>query len=290
MFWRRGERDTPRERATEDASEGHGPIRIERDAERPNTILRVATELERRGAEIVELFKEVESGQTRAILPIYLRWKEQDFFVEVETRRWDESGVEKALNTAAALRGSDYAGSGLGLLSAYPAPEKVVFFFEKSPAALFQLDLHDKRSEDPDRFAGAFVEAVRRRWDTDLAYDLDSLRKAEDLVLNSLREPSHTGQAEGSPPVLDATVEGLGYYLGEIIRRHTGLTGVWVPAQDWGEALLLEVDDFNLDPVGKARAFLANGARDSVAYYAEYVSEELRSFVPSSAPGAQDQA
>ena len=36
-----------------------GPIRLERDAPRPATILKVATELEERGAEIRELFKEI---------------------------------------------------------------------------------------------------------------------------------------------------------------------------------------------------------------------------------------
>ncbi len=288
MFWKRNKRDTSRERAAEDAAEQAGPIQIERDAERPNTILRVATELERRGAEIVELFKEVESGQRRATLPIYLRWKDKDFFVEIETRRWDAASVEKALDTAATVRGSSYADTGLGLLSAYPAPEKVAFFFEKSPAALFQLDLRGKRGEGPEECAEIFVDAARRRWNEHLSYDLGSLRKVEGLVLDSLREPSRRGWSE-EPPVLDATIEGLGYYLGEVIRRSSDLSGAWAPSRGWGEALLLNLGgEFDLDPVGKARAFLANGTKDSVAYYAEYVLEELELVIPRAAPGTRD--
>jgi hypothetical protein len=286
MFWKRGPREATRDRPEESETEQYGPIQIERDAERPATILRVATELERRGAEIVELFKEIETEHARTVFPIHLRWKEQDFFVEIETRRWRSSTVDKALKAAAALRRSEHAESGLGLLSAYPAPEEVLFFFEKSPAALFQLDLYAEGPEGPEESAAAFVRAVRRRWNTDLDYDLDSLRAAEAKLLESRRDAkSGTSRNEDSPPILDAAAEGLGYYLGEVLRRDSGLRGGWIPAEDWGEALVLKLGVFNLDPVGKARAFLRNGAKDSVAYYTGYALEELKAVAP--APGNQ---
>jgi hypothetical protein len=50
-MFRREEEETPEE-GIEEALEGHkGPIRIERDAPRPVTILRVAEELEDRGGQ-----------------------------------------------------------------------------------------------------------------------------------------------------------------------------------------------------------------------------------------------
>ena len=55
MFWSSGG-ETP-----EEVEEGStGPIEIELDAPRPVTILRVASELEERGADIQELFKEIQ--------------------------------------------------------------------------------------------------------------------------------------------------------------------------------------------------------------------------------------
>jgi hypothetical protein len=52
MIWRDGEAAP---------EENTDPIQIEPDAPRPATILRVAGELEERGATILELFKEIES-------------------------------------------------------------------------------------------------------------------------------------------------------------------------------------------------------------------------------------
>ena len=57
MFWISGG-EIPEEGA-EPGGERTGPIEIERDAPRPATILRVASELEERGGEIQELFKEI---------------------------------------------------------------------------------------------------------------------------------------------------------------------------------------------------------------------------------------
>ena len=288
MFWRKGGRATPQEKPEEDREARYGPIHIEPDAERPATILAVAAELERRGAEVVELFKEIKSDHGRAVFPIHLQWQEQDFFVEIETRRWSDSSVKKALSDAAVLRGSDYSEAGLALLSAYPVPEKVGFFFGKSPAALFQIDLYGENFGEPEEKAENFVRAARRQWDTKLDYGRDSLPLVEELLTASLEGDIEPNRTTEKPPILGALVESLGCYLGEVILRNSSLSGSWDIAEDWGENLVLEVDEFILDPVGKARAFLDNGPEDSIAYYAHYALQELEAVSPASE--APDQA
>ncbi|MGF1471612.1 MAG: hypothetical protein ACFB50_07720 [Rubrobacteraceae bacterium] len=259
------------------------PIQIEPDAERPATILNVAAELERRGAKVVELFKEIDTDRGRTMLPIHLRWRGEDFFVEIETRNWRTSTEKKALHAAAVVRASEYSEAGLGLLSAYPAPEEVNFFFRKSPAALFQLDLYSESSEEPPDLAEAFVRAARRQWDTRLDFSSDSLSVVEEHLTAALGEDPDPEWSGKEPPILRVLVESLGSYLGEVIRRNNSLRkGSWKTAEGWGENLVLEVDEFVLDPIGKARAFLENGAKDSVAYYAGYAIRELEAIVPAS--------
>ena len=140
MFWRGG-RETPEEGVEESPEEHTGPIRIERDAPRPATILRVAGELEERGGTILELFKEIESPLGRVVMPIYFRQDGEDFFVEVATEPWNGRRSNEALDRAAIVRGSEHAEAGLEILSGYPVPPEVEFFFGRSPAALLQLDL-----------------------------------------------------------------------------------------------------------------------------------------------------
>src|SRR3712207_2358475 len=96
MLWKNGG-DTPEGGAVPERVRG-GPIHIEGDAPRPATILKVATELEDRGAEIQELFKEVRSPWGKVVLPIHLLRGGQDFFVEVETRPWDQLTAEEAID------------------------------------------------------------------------------------------------------------------------------------------------------------------------------------------------
>ncbi|HZY64536.1 MAG TPA: hypothetical protein VFE21_01480 [Rubrobacteraceae bacterium] len=287
MFWRKGGRATPQEKPESDREARYGPIQIKPDAERPATILQVAAELERRGAEVVELFKEIETDTGRAVFPIHLRWQEQDFFVEIETRRWRESTVEKAMDSAAVLRRSDYAEAGLGLLSAYPAPERVAFFFGKTPAALFQINLYGGGAETPSELADEFIQTALRQWDTTLDYSQDSLPLVEELLTASLKDAPGPDWPHEEPPILGILVESLGCYLGEVVLRNSSIRGAWIPAKDWGESFVLELDEFVLDPIGKARAFLDNGADDSIAYYADYVLRELGT--AGSSPKGQDQ-
>ncbi len=267
MFWISGG-EIPDEGAESEA-ERTGPIEIERDAPRPATILRVASELEERGGEIQELFKEIQCPWGQVVLPIYLLDGGRSHFIEVETEPWSPRAVEEAINKAAVLRSSEHAEAGLEILSAYPVPREVEFFFDRTPAALIQLDLVRVSPADPEGSAALFREVASRHWGVDLAYDTGYLPLVEELLMAALDE-------EESPPILDALVIGLGCFVGETIRRNAGGSGSWRTDEDWGEGPLVELEGFVLDPIGKSRAFLREGPEDSVAFYADYVLEQLK--------------
>jgi hypothetical protein len=266
MFWISGG-ETPEEAV--EAEEGRtGSIKIKRDAPRPATILRVATELEERGCEIQELYKEIRCPWGQVVLPIHLLQGEQDFFVEVETGPWDSRAVERAINEAAVLRSSEHAEAGLELLSAYPVPKEVGFFFDRSPAALLQLGLVRVSPDDPEGSAALFRTVASRHWGVDLDYETGYLPLVEELLMAALEE-------EESPPILDGLVYGLGCFLGETIRRNLAVPTSWRVDEDWGEGPVVGLEGFVLDPVGKSRAFLHGGPEDSVAFYADYILEQL---------------
>src|SRR5215212_1982198 len=157
MFWR-DEGEKPEESIEQALEEQEGTIRIERDAPRPATILRVAGELEDRGGKILELFKEIESPLGRVVLPIYLRQDDRDFFVEIATGPWDNRKSGEALDKAAILRSSEHAGARLEILSAYPVPPEVEFYFGTSPAGRVRLDLAGRTAERPEVCAGLLRE------------------------------------------------------------------------------------------------------------------------------------
>ncbi|MDQ3862046.1 MAG: hypothetical protein M3317_00815 [Actinomycetota bacterium] len=269
MFWREGE-ETPEEGAEEAPQEHKGPIEIERDAPRPATILRVAAELEERGAKIIELFKEIESPLGRVVLPIYLRQEDRDFFIEVETGPWNSRRTAEAVDRAAILRSSEHAEAGLEILSAYPVPREVEYYFGTSPAALLQLDLARLTSDRPEVCAGVFREVGSNHWGVDLDYEPGYLPLVEELLIAAFEGD----EALGGPLLSDGLVAGLGCFLGEIIRRNVSPPGVWRPPQEWGDGPVVEIGDFVLDSIGKARAFLEHGPEESLAFYAEYVLEQ----------------
>ncbi len=266
MFWSSGD-ETPEGNA-EARGERTGPIEVERDAPRPAAILKVANELEEGGGEIQELFTEVRSSWGQVVLPIHLVQGGRDFFVEVETGPWDPRTAQEAINKAAVLRDSEYAEAGLEVLSAYPVPREVEFFFGRTPAALLQLALIGANLERPEESAALFREVAGRHWGVDLDYETGYLPLVEELLMAALDE-------EEAPPLLDAFVGGLGCFVGETIRRNAKPPGSWRPAEDWAEGPVIEVEGFALDPVGKARAFLHHGPEDSLAFYANYVLEQL---------------
>ena len=230
----------------------------------------MAGELEERGGTILELFKEIESPLGRVVLPIYLRQDERDIFVEVATGPWDDRMSGEALDKAAILRSSEHARAGLEILSGYPVPPEVEFYFGTSPAALLQLDLAWLTPERPEVCAGHFREVGSNHWSVDLDYDPGYLPLVEELLMAALE----SDEAHNSPPLSGGLVAGLGCFLGEIIRRNVSPPGVWRPPVEWGEGPIVEIGDFVLDPVGKARAFLEYGPEESVAFYAEYVFEQ----------------
>jgi hypothetical protein len=269
-MFRKDAEETPEEGVERAPEESRGPIQIERDAPRPATILRVAGEMEERGGKILELFKEVESPLGRVILPIYLRQSDRDFFVEVETGPWDNRRSGEAVDRAAVLRSSEHAEAGLEILSAYPLPPEVGFYFGTSPAALLQLDLARLTWDRPEVCAGLFREVGSRHWGVDLAYEPEYLPLVEELLIAALE----ADEAQGVPPVSAGLVAGLGCFLGETIRRNVSPPGVWLPSEQWGEGPVVEIGDFVLDPIGKSRAFLESGPEESLAFYAEYVLKQ----------------
>ena len=171
MIWRDGD-ERPEEGVEAAQEEDTDPIQVERDAPRPATILKVAAALEERGGTILELFKEVESPLGRVVLPIYLRQDDRDFFVEVATGPWDDRKSGEALDEAAILRSSQHAGAELEILSGYPLPPEVEFYFGTSPAALLQLDLARLTPERPEVCAGHFREVGSNHWGVDLDYEV----------------------------------------------------------------------------------------------------------------------
>lgn len=285
MFWRRSRRENSDPPETEDSSAATssepadpGPMALERNAPRPPTILQVAGHYEQQGARIVELFKEIQSPQGNTVLPIHLEQDGAERFVEVETGPWSDEAVDAALRAVAVLRGSEYAGAEVEILSAYPVPSDVMFFYSHAPAALFQLALMSGDVERPEEFADMFRATAAEQWDIDLNYEVGTLSLVEELLLSALNEdPQSSEDASEGAPVLRELVDGLGCYVGEVIRHNApGDAGSWRPSAEWGEdAAVLEMGSFELDPIGKARAFLLEGPEDSVAFYAEFVLEEL---------------
>jgi hypothetical protein len=270
MFWRGGG-ETPEEGVGEISEEHSGPIHIERGAPRPATILRVAGELEARGGTIVELFKEVDSPLGRVVMPIHFRQDDQDFLVEIATEPWNGRRSREAVDRAAIVRNSDYAGAGLEILSAYPVPTEVEFFFGMSPAAMLQLDLARLTPDMPEVAAGVFREVASEHWGVDLNYEPVYLPLVEELLLAVL----DADEDESPPPLSDGLVAGLGCFLGETIRRNVNPPGAWRPPEKWGGGPVVELKDFVLDPVGKARAFLEYGPQESITFYVQYTLELL---------------
>ena len=272
MFWRGGG-ETPDEGVEEAPEVPTGPIRIQRDSPRPATILRVAGDLEERGGTILELFKEIESPLGRVVMPIHLRRDDQDFFVDVATGPWNARRSDEAIDRAAILRKSEFAEAGLEMLSAYPVPAGVEYFFGRSPAALLQLDLVRLTPDMPEVAAGLFREVAGGHWGVDLDYEPEYLPLVEELLIAVLE-----GDEVQDVPTLSAgLVAGLGCFLGETIRRNVVPPGAWRPPEEWGEGPVVEVGGFILDPVGKARAFLEDGTQESLAFYAHYALEQLNS-------------
>ncbi len=252
---------------------GGGRIVVDAGASRPAAILRVAEDLEREGAEILELFEKIGSSRGEVTLPIHYRDGEEECFAEVESEPWDGSASDRVLTVAAALRESRRADARLNLFSAYPAPREVRFLISRAPAALLQLDLvypDLSRSEPdaPELLAEGFRAAASRHWGVDLDYDPGCLPLVQDLLLAALNEDD---RLDHPAPVSRSLVRKLGSYVGEVARRNAkgvGVSGNWrAVARD--EEYVLDLPETTLDPIGKARSFLCGGEEDSIARYVE---------------------
>jgi hypothetical protein len=276
LFWR-GEEEHPQTPDEGPREEARGPIRVEPDAPRPATILRVAGELEDRGGDILELFKEIRSPLGRVVLPIHLLQDEETFFVEVATEPWDARNEREVADRVAALRNSEHAEARVELISAYPVPEELEFLCGRTPSALLQLDLLRVRMERPEEAAGLFREVASRHWGVDLDFEPGYLPLVEDLLMAAVADD----ESGRHTPISPGLVAGVGSFLGEVIRRNAGIGAAWRPAEPWGEGPLVEVKGFELDPVGKANAFLHEGPEESLTFYADYVLKVLEEEGPA---------
>lgn len=256
---------------------------MSRDAPRPATILRVADALEAQGGEVLELFREVESEEGSAVFPIHLRKGGREFFIEVETGRWSRQVEQSVLRRVSILRSSAVGGrdTSVLVLSSYPIPEVVCALVGTDPRTLVQLDLYLPTSRDPEGLSEEFRRAAGRALGTRIETSPEYLPLVEEFVLGPSGEPF--------PQFLDGSALALGAYLGETIRRAVesserfeGFTVRWERSGESGSQEVLVVSGgaadgtFELDPMGKVRAFLENGERDSLAFYAGYVLDALR--------------
>src|SRR5215211_1111334 len=123
----------------------------------------------------------------------------------------------------------------------------------------------------PEESALLFRDVAGRHWGVNLDFETRCLPLVEQLVMDALDEDG----TRKEPRVLDALASGLGCFAGETIRRNAGIRGSWRPAAGWGEGPVIEFEEFILDPIGKAHAFLLLGSEDSVAFYADYALERL---------------
>jgi ATP-binding cassette subfamily B protein len=140
---------------------------------------------------------------------------------------------------------------------------------DRPPAALFQLDRVSLSR--PEESARLFRDVASRHWNVDLDFETRCLPLVEQLLMDALDE---NGSRE-EPRALDALASGLGCFAGEIIRRNAEITGRWHHTEGWGEGPVIEFEGLIVDPIGKAQAFLHRGPENSVAFYANYVLEQL---------------
>ena len=128
------------------------------------------------------------------------------------------------------MRNSEHAGAGLEILSGYPVPPEVEFFFGRSPAALLQLDLARLTPDMPEVAAGVFREVASNHWGVDLDYEPGYLPLVEELLMAVLE----ADEEESAPPLSDGLVAGLGCFLGETIRRNVRSPRRLAPARGVG--------------------------------------------------------
>ena len=125
----------------------------------------------------------------------------------------------------------------------------------------------------PEEPAKLFRDSASRQWGFDLSYTSRFLLLTKQLLAPTV---DGNGHDEG-PPAPESLVVGLDCFVGETIRRNARMPDSWSLEVDWSEGPVIKFEKVSLDPIGKARAFLREGSRDSVAIYANYVLERLES-------------
>jgi hypothetical protein len=100
----------------------------------------------------------------------------------------------------------------------------------------------------------------------ELAFTQDSLSTVERLLAGV-----HRMAASLSPDELTAAVNVWGVYLGEVIRRYFG--GKWTAHEDG--TIDLTVGNTKVDPIGKVRKRIVDGAAENVAYFYSSINKML---------------
>lgn len=253
----------------------NAPVHVDPGVSRPAAILRVAEDLERRGAKVLDLFEKVESPRGEATLPIYY-FDGEECFAEVEAGPWDAAATDRVLMAAAVLRGSERAGARMDLFGAHPVPENLRFFASRAPAALLQVDLFYPEDTSPEALAEHFKVAASSRWGVDLDYDPGCLPLTEHLLLAVLDDDGLLGR---TVPVSEPLIRGVGCYVGELARRKaesSGVPGGW-RRESGRDEHLLQLGGIILDPIVKAGDFLRRGEEVSIARYVSRALEVLDS-------------
>ena len=100
----------------------------------------------------------------------------------------------------------------------------------------------------------------------ELTFSQDSLSTVERLLA-----AVHRSAATLPPETLTFVVNRWGVYLGEVIRRYYG--GKWTAHEDGRVDLI--VGNTIIDPVGKVRKRIADGAAENVAYFYSSINKML---------------
>ena len=100
----------------------------------------------------------------------------------------------------------------------------------------------------------------------DLTFSQDSLSTVERMLA-----PVHRMAASLDPGALDAAVNMWGVYLGEVIRRYFG--GKWTMHEDG--TIDLTVGNTKVDPIGKVRKRIVDGAAENIAYFYGSINKML---------------
>ena len=115
--------------------------------------------------------------------------------------------------------------------------------------------------------AARHIAVAKRTFGIGFGYDMASVKKLDDFI-----------DALGPPIDLEGLVVVIGSYLGEVFRRIHNGQWVWTPGlSEWAVVFPNGVGIFPFSRVAKR---LTEGRLESVSYFADFFSREIRSEKP----------